>query len=315
MSAELSIVSADGVRHTAQVFLPERLDSPVVLCLPAMGAAADYYQPFADEIARAGAGVAALLDLRGQGRSSAAARRGDDFGYREILELDLLSAVAALRRAFPGRPLVLAGHSLGGQLGLFFAARYPGTLDGLVLIAAGTTHYRAWPGYKSAVTWLYLSAIRVAAATLPWYPGARLGFGGDQPRRLMRDWGRVVQHGSYRAEGSAFDYEAAARELSLPILALGVRGDPVAPPAAREALLAKVPRAAVTRVEVPGVLAHRPWKRHFSWAREPADVVRELGAWLAERPEHLLHRNSGEVLQPGIGDRVRRRAPVAAGRE
>jgi predicted alpha/beta hydrolase len=293
VSAELSIVSPDGVRHTAQVFLPERLDAPVVLCLPAMGAAADYYQPLAEGIARAGAGVAALLDVRGQGRSSAAARRGDDFGYREILELDLPSATTALRRVFPGRPLYLAGHSLGGQLGLLFAARHPGALDGLILIAAGTTHYRAWPGYKRALTWLYLSAIRAAAATLPWYPGTRLGFGGDQPRRLMRDWGRVVQRGSYRPEGSAFDYEAAARELSLPILALGVREDPVAPPEAREALLAKAPRAPVTRVEVPGVLAHRPWKRHFSWAREPADVVRELGAWLGLRAEASSPRSTG----------------------
>ena len=293
MSAELTVVSPDGVSHTAQVFLPERLDGPVVLCLPAMGAAADYYQPFAEEMARAGAGVAALLDLRGQGRSSAAARRGDDFGYREILELDLPAAISQLRRVFPGRPVYLAGHSLGGQLALLFAARNPSVLAGLVLIAAGTTHYRAWTGYKRALTWLYLSGIRVAAATLPWYPGTRLGFGGDQPRRLMRDWGRVVQRGSYRPEGSALDYEAAARELSLPILALSVRDDPVAPPSALAALLAKVPRAPVTRVEVAGVLAHRPWKRHFSWAREPADVVAALGAWLAERSEAVSPRSTG----------------------
>lgn len=284
MTEELSITSPDGVEHKARLFLPERRDAPVVLCLPAMGAAADYYQPFGESIAGTGAAVAVLLDLRGQGSSSATARRGDDFGYREILELDLPSAVGVLRRIFPGRRIYLAGHSLGGQLGLFFAARHPWALDGLVLIAAGTTHYRAWQGRGRLAAWLYLSAIRAAAAALPWYPGTRLGFGGDQPRRLMRDWGRVVRCGCYRPEGSDFDYEGAARELSLPMLALSVREDPVAPPSAREALLAKAPRARVTRVEVPGVLAHHPWKRHFSWARQPADMVAALDFWISPRP-------------------------------
>ncbi|HEY7241846.1 MAG TPA: alpha/beta fold hydrolase [Burkholderiales bacterium] len=300
MSTELAIESPDGVRHTAQVFRASRNDAPVVLCLPAMGAGADYYQPFGEGVARMGAGTAALLDLRGQGRSSAFARRGDDFGYREILELDLPAAVAALRGLFPGRALYLAGHSLGGQLGLLYAARNPSMLEGLVLIAAGTAHYRAWPRGSRASAWLYLSAIRVAAALLPWYPGTRLGFGGDQPRRLMRDWGRVVQHGLYQPEGSQFDYERALRTLCVPILSLSVQGDPVAPLEAREQLLAKAPSAPVTRIEVTGVLAHRPWKRHFSWAREPAELVGELGAWIRYRSQVFSPSSTGKRAACGV---------------
>jgi predicted alpha/beta hydrolase len=294
MSAELAIDSPDGVQQTAKVFRASRNDAPVVLCLPAMGAAADYYEPFGEGIARTGVATAVLLDLRGQGRSSASARRGHDFGYREILELDLPAAVAALRGAFPGSALYLAGHSLGGQLGLLYAARNPSTLEGLALIAAGTAHYRAWPRGSRASTWLYLSAIRFAAALLPWYPGTRLGFGGDQPRRLMRDWGRVVQRGRYQPEGSQFDYEGALRTLRVPILSLSVHGDLVAPLGAREQLLAKAPSAPVTRIEVTGVLAHRPWKRHFSWAREPADMVRELSTWISYRSEVFTPRSSGK---------------------
>ena len=98
MIAEIAIDSPDGVRHTAKVFQAHRDDAPVVLCLPAMGVAADYYEPFGEGIARMGAGTAVLLDLRRQGRSSASARRGDDFGYCEILELDLPAAVEVLAR-------------------------------------------------------------------------------------------------------------------------------------------------------------------------------------------------------------------------
>jgi predicted alpha/beta hydrolase len=124
------------------------------------------------------------------------------------------------------------------------------------------------------------AGIRLAARLLPWYPGARLGFGGDQPRRLMRDWGRVTREDRYAPEGSGFDYERAVRALSLPVLSIGVREDPIAPPGAIDALLARLAAAAITRLEVDGVRAHGRWKRHFSWARRPADVVAALGGWL-----------------------------------
>jgi predicted alpha/beta hydrolase len=279
VTAELKILSADGALHSAPLFFPQGT-GPVVLCLPAMGAAADYYRPFADALARAGM-LAALLDLRGQGRSSVRARRGDDFGYREILELDLPTASAELRRAFPGRRLYIAGHSLGGQLALFFAARHSHLVDGLVLVAAGTAFCSDWPSaFERAVFRLMTAGIRAAAHVLPWYPGSRLGFGGDQPKRLMRDWGRVTSEGIYRPEGADFDYEAAARRFSLPVLSIGIREDPVAPASARDALLRRAPLARLSRVEVDGVRHHRRWKRHFSWARSPEEIVLEMRKWL-----------------------------------
>ena len=112
---DMMIVSADGVGHTATVFATARADAPVVLCLPAMGAPADYYEPFAQAIAAAELANAVLLDLRGQGRSTARARNGHDFGYREILELDIPAAIARLRKVLGLRPLYAVGHSLGGQ--------------------------------------------------------------------------------------------------------------------------------------------------------------------------------------------------------
>lgn len=280
MHSELTIVSPDGARHVAALYLPEAPEAPVFLCLPAMGVAAACYRPFAERIAASGMGVAALLDLRGQGRSSARARRGDDFGYREILELDLPRAIAALRRAFAGRPLYLAGHSLGGQLGLLCAARPGVELDGLILIAAGTAHWRAWQGSDRWVACLRMAAIRGAARVLPWYPGQLLGFGGEQPSRLMRDWGRVAREGLYQPEGGDLDYALAMRRLALPILSLGMRGDPIAPPGAREALLALAPGAAVTREEIGGVPGQGRWKRHFSWAREPGEALQAIRRWL-----------------------------------
>lgn len=281
---ELMVTSDDGAVHAASVFPCARRDAPILLCLPAMGAAAGYYAPFAQALAAAGLGMAALLDLRGQGTSTARARAGHDFGYREILELDLPAAIARLRKVLGARPLYIVGHSLGGQLGLFGAARPGARPDGLVLIAAGTAYWRDWPAHQRRRARLGFVAVRTAARLLPWYPGTRLGFGGDQPRRLMRDWGRVTREGRYAPEGSAFDYEGAVRALALPVLSIGIGADPIAPESAREALLARVPRSAVSRVELGGVREHTPWKRHFSWARRPGEVAGAIGGWLRAMP-------------------------------
>ena len=202
---------ADDDQATVVIFNHSRphTRAPVFVCLPAMGVAARFYTPFAEALAQATAGAVVLADLRGQGESLALARRGARFGYHEIVAEDIPSLIAAITAQFPGRPLYLVGHSLGGQLGSLAAVHAAGSLAGLILIASGTAHYRVWP---KALRWragIAVQAVRVVAALLPWYPGRLLGFGGDQPRRLMADWSDNARTGRYRIAGSRIDYEEA----------------------------------------------------------------------------------------------------------
>jgi predicted alpha/beta hydrolase len=252
----------------------------VLVVLPAMGAAASYYEPFARRAAELVRGTTALADLRGQGRSSLRARRGDRFGYREIVELDLPALLAELARTYPGRPLQLVGHSLGGQLAALAAARQPSRVSGLVLLAAGSAHVEAWRRNSYLRARAMLAGVRLVARLLPWYPGHRLGFGGEQPRRLMRDWGRVTRTGAYVPEGSDFDYERALGALRLPVATLEIEADPIAPPAAVSALVAKMPLATVERHRASGVVSDPPWRRHFTWARRPESLDPGLAAAL-----------------------------------
>jgi predicted alpha/beta hydrolase len=257
-----------------------RTDTPVILGLPAMGTPAAYYEPFARELAAATGATVAFADLRGQGVSAYRARRGDDFGYREIVEQDLPALVDHLCAMHPGRPLVLLGHSLGGQLAALGAHQFAGRLAGLVLVAAGTAHHRAWPARRRHVARVIVGAISWIARLLPWYPGHVFGFGGEQPRRLMRDWNVNATTGQYIFEGSRVGHQWATQCLDVPVLALGVRDDPLAPQGAREELLAKLESATVTRDAIDGVPAHPRWQRHFSWARRPADAVARIAPWI-----------------------------------
>jgi predicted alpha/beta hydrolase len=266
--------------------------APVCLCLPAMGLAARYYRPFAEALAQALAGTVAVADLRGQGESQARARRGARFGYREIVEQDLPALLDALAGRFPCRPLFVVGHSLGGQLATLAAVHRQDRLAGLVLLAAGTAHYRAWPRADRRRAWLTVSGVRAAATLLPWYPGSVLGFGGDQPRRLMRDWSTNAFSGKYQLAGSRIDYEARLAALRLPVLAVTIRDDPVAPPGAVNELLAKLPQAEQQRLEVEGVPSDRPWRRHFSWARSPDTVLDPIVRWIRAHGPAGGHRKA-----------------------
>ncbi|MGA0612345.1 alpha/beta fold hydrolase [Caldimonas sp. KR1-144] len=259
--------------------------APVVLGLPAMGTPARYYEPFARRLAELAGASVAWAELRGQGESRPRARDGADFGYREIVEDDIPRLAGRLLRQHPRRPLVLLGHSLGGQLATLAAHQLGEHLAGLVLVAAGTAHHRAWPRGARWRAALAVHGIRATAAMLPWYPGHRLGFGGEQPRRFMRDWSRNATTGRYRIEGSEIDHEDAAGRLALPVLSLAIRQDPVAPPGAVEELLAKLARARIERRWLMGVVRDPPWKRHFSWAREPAgEMAAAVARWLHALP-------------------------------
>ncbi|NDZ89683.1 alpha/beta fold hydrolase, partial [Streptomyces sp. SID10115] len=98
--------------------------APAVLILPAMGVPARFYRRFARQLHDEGLTVL-TVDLRGQGEAtpSAAGRGAPGHGYRAIVEDDLPAVVAAIRDELGTEPpLFLLGHSLGGQLGLVYAA-------------------------------------------------------------------------------------------------------------------------------------------------------------------------------------------------
>jgi predicted alpha/beta hydrolase len=265
-----------------------RTQRPVLLLLPAMGVAARYYEPLAAELGRTCNATVLSLDLPGQGDSPLHASRGDDYGYREVVETCIPKAIQRAAVDYPGRPLILLGHSLGGQLALLATAQMADSLQGLVLIAAGTAHWRAWPKgtrWRAALT---VHAVRAVASILPWYPGGRLGFGGNQSRRFMCDWSFNACSGRYRLDGSERTperIENALRDVRLPVLSVALRGDPVAPAGAETELLAKLPCARIDRAVIEGVKADAPWRRHFSWARAPAEAAMAVASWL-ERQRH-----------------------------
>ncbi|KAF1692935.1 hypothetical protein CSC62_13580 [Pseudoxanthomonas jiangsuensis] len=263
-------VAADGHRWTLLGRRPERPRAQL-LWLPALGVSARNYLPLAEALAARG--VATWVhEWRGNGGSSLRPSRDCDWGYRELLSLDLPASLAVLGE---GGPRTIGGHSLGGQLACCFAGQHPQAIDGLCLVASGTPYWRSFPGPRG---WLLPAVYRF----LPWLarrrgvlPGRRLGFGGTEARGLIADWARVGLSNRYAAAGMDADLDADMGRIRAPVHALVLADDWLAPRGSMQALLARMPQAPA-RIEVMDADRLQAAADHFAWMKRPAAVAEAL---------------------------------------
>lgn len=269
-----SVETGDGHRFDLLGVVPQAPRASL-LWLPALGVAARHYLPFAHALADQGVAVW-LHEMRGHGSSSLRAGHGTDWGWQQVLDIDL----PASRAAIPGGgPQIVGGHSLGGQLACCHAAQAPDGLDALWLVASGIPYWRCFPGPRG---WLLPLAYRF----LPWLarrrgalPGRAIGFGGNEAPGLIADWARVGLSGRYAAHTAQGPLEEALHALALPAHAVLLREDWLAPPASLAGLVGKLASApSPPRVLDAAALGARA--DHFAWMKHPQAVAQALAAYL-----------------------------------
>lgn len=262
------------MRHFAA---PESHRFGRILLLPALGTPARYYDRVAGQLAAQGLDTH-TLELRGAGDSPLRAARNCDFGFRELLDEDIPAALRTIGAGVDGTPVWLVGHSLGGHLATISAGRLTSVIDGIALIACGSPWLVAYDAAMRRRIRTLTMLIPLCNALLGYYPGDRIGFGGRQPRRLMRDWRQLALSGRYQAEGIEEDIEAGIAHYAGPVLSLRMADDAFAPAAATRAVTDKLVRADLSEVvldaEALGTRAD-----HFRWARNPDAVVAQLKTW------------------------------------
>lgn len=273
-----ALEAADGHRWQLHACVPDKPDA-ALLWLPALGVGARHYLPFAQTLAARG--VATFLhEWRGAGSSSLRAGHDCDWGYRELLELDIAASAEAMRRNLPGLPTVVGGHSLGGQLACCYLALAPEAASRIWLVGSGAPYWRAFP--RRHRPWLPL-----VYRFLPWLaqrngalPGRRIGFGGREARGVMSDWSRTGLSGRYGGRGISVDLETALAQVEAEVGALVLAEDWLAPPSSLRFLLAKIPRANA-RVETLDAGALGTRADHFAWMERPDGVAARFAATLA----------------------------------
>jgi predicted alpha/beta hydrolase len=270
---EVPVTAADGHRTILQARVPD-LPRATLLWLPGMGIAARHFLAFAEALS--GRGFAVFVhDWRGIGSSSLRAGRHSDWGYREVLTFDLPACEAAIANVLPGLPRIVGGHSLGGQLASCRLALAPDSASQLWLVASGVPYWRTFPLRNAWWLPTAYQAMRSLAILCGKLPGRRLGFGGEEARSLIRDWTASGLTGRYAAAGLDVDLESALARVDVPIHAVNMGRDWLAPESSLRALLAKMPRAAA-RVVVLEEAAPEVQADHYAWMRQPLATVGAL---------------------------------------
>ena len=246
---------------------------PIVLVAPAMAVGSAYYRPLLEAF-RARGWEARALTRRGFEPDHPRAGRAHDWSYLDEID-DIARAVAEARREDPARPVVLLGHSLGGQLAAGHElTRAPA--DGLVTVGGCLPHFRDYP--YAGVHIAAMGALVVPALTTLFGYLPRPAFGGPGARTLMRQWARTALTGR-----PPYPVDAP---VGTPSLLVSLDGDDLAPARAVDAFARRLflPEA-VTRwhyrdEDVPAGASID----HISWARTPDVVVDRVTRWWSTDP-------------------------------
>jgi predicted alpha/beta hydrolase len=246
----------------------------------ATGFSREFYLKFAAYAAQRGY-HALVYDYRGMGKSALGPLAAERACMSDWGRLDMPGALDFLMARFPALPAFTLGHSVGGQL--------LGCLDNAnrarahVMVAAATAY---WGRQNRPFRYLALTLWNLYGPLMlqlkGFLPQGALWTGQSLPPEVFRQWRRWGLAGARfgpaldeRLAGSAFG------EVHGPALALGFTDDPIATPAAVQALLSAYTQlrveqrwtspaqAGVTRIGHRGFFGqqHRDslWRGTFDW--------------------------------------------------
>ena len=270
---EFNAESADGHAWSLTARIPDQ-PRATLLWLPALGVAARHYLPLAEALAARGIAVF-LHEWRGNGSSTLRADRGHDWGYRELLTLDVPASQGVIAGAFPQLSPILGGHSLGGQLACCRLALSPEAATALWLIASGAPYWRVFPAPLRYALPLVYRFLPWLARQRGYLPGRTIGFGGSEARTLIADWARTALSGRYAVTDIPADIEAGMSRIDAEVRAITLPDDWLAPASSLRFLLSKLPRSIATVGTFDATALGIP-ADHFSWMQRPQGLAAYL---------------------------------------
>lgn len=217
-----------------------------------------------------------VYDYRGIGASARTPLTAEDARMSDWGRLDMPAALGALAARFAPLPLVTVGHSVGGQL---LGCMPNHSLARAHLMVAASTGY--WRRERAPFRYLALAFFKLYGPLMlilkGYVPRGLLWRGEPLPRGVFLQWRRWCLDAA--PFGPRLDEEMRDGEyekVRAPLLAWGFSDDPIATPAAVEALLASYISAPVER----------------RWTRPRDAGVRHIGhhGFFSERHRESLWR-------------------------
>lgn len=231
---DLRFDAADGFSLAGTLFAPPVAARASVLINPAMAVRREYYAPFATFLVAEGFRVL-TYDYRGIGGSRPAKLRGFPATAHGWGEDDATAALDRLAKEDPAAPLLLVGHSIGGQLvGLM---KNHDRLRAIFMVAAQSGDWRNWPMPGRLAMLAVWYAILPIGVTLFGYAPAKL-LGQDVPAGVVLEWAKWGRRRDYLLGGDGAAWRERYRAVRVPIECVSLADDAYAPRPTVDALLA-----------------------------------------------------------------------------
>ncbi len=259
-------------------FKAKKSNSPTLLIYPAFGVKATYYKHFAQALSDKGITVV-TADLHGHGLSSVRPDKENNYGFLAMIN-DLKAVADYLKEANPKTKVYVLGHSIGGQAGSLAVAKYPTSFAGLAMIGSPNVYYKGWSGFHYYRRKIGLNLLPMIGQIVSILPKFKIG-GYYTTQRQMQEWGYTGKTGIYKVIGDDFDYEKAMSEVKIPILAIDIEGDLMAPKAAIRNLYQKFASTSSLSTLTLTKAATDVKLSHINWPRTAKEVmVKAVNNWI-----------------------------------
>jgi predicted alpha/beta hydrolase len=212
----------------------------------ATGFRREFYLKFASYCAERGY-HALVYDYRGIDASARQPLSAEDARMSDWGRLDMPAALDSLAERFPQLPLGTVGHSVGGQLIGCMPNQARARLH--LMIAASTGYWRRQRvpfRYQALVFWRLYGPLMLRR--LGYVPRGVVWSGESLPRGVFLQWRKwCLDSAPFGPQLDPDMRDSQFAAVRAPVLAWGFSDDPIATPAAVEALLASYPNAQIER--------------------------------------------------------------------
>jgi len=267
-----TLSTANGLALYTTSYRPEAPPQAVVVIVHGIGEHCGRYQHVAEWLCAHGYAVS-TLDLCGHGQSEGARVIVDTFNdYAD----DVDSLITHTEQRFPGIPLFLLGHSMGGTIILYYALTHTRNVRGLILSGAALEMGSDIPLFLQRISHLLGKLL----PKLPTIKLASAGLCSDEKVAQAYDADPLVYHGGIPARtGSelikavAFIRENLSR-LQLPALILHGEKDPLVNAVGSQSLYDEIAS------EDKKLVIYSGFYHEILNEPEREQVLQEIGSWL-----------------------------------
>ena len=256
--------------------------APTLILHPAFGVKATYYKHFAKALSEKGITVV-TADLRGHGLSAVRPDKENNYGFLAMIN-DLKAVANYLKETNPKTKVYILGHSMGGQVGSLAVAKYPNDFAGLGMIGSPNVYYKGWSNFHYYRRKLLVYALLpLFGQVMALFPKLKIG-GYYTTQKQATEWGYTGQTGNYKVIGDDFDYEEAMGKVSIPVLAIDIEDDLMAPKAAIKNLYQKFKSTTALTTHTLTKAATDPKLSHINWPRTATEKMVEIvGDWIGAK--------------------------------